>query len=296
MRLGVFTGSAKMVVLPFDCHNHVHMGPSDPLDALLPVGAARDAPAALGGMAIMSTQPSDFERVHELAKELPKLRPGTEIVECFGVHPWFLHNVKDWEIEKGESRPRWLIDLEDVLLEHPSAVVGEIGLDGFHFDGISGKLCSPMDRQVEAFELQLELASRYDRPVSIHAVQAFGQLMECLSRVKKKSKLPPRIYFHAFGGKSGTVDQLLALCGREPGRVYFGFASVINFRSPKTADLVRKIGLERLVLETDHEDAKYVPASIVECIDFLAAALHLKPAHVIEQTTLNARDLYGLDA
>lgn len=57
--------------------------------------------------------------------------------------------------------------------------------------------------------------------------------MQALSNLKKKktshlNPLPPRMYFHAFGGRVGTVDQLLALCGREKGKVYFGFAPVIS--------------------------------------------------------------------
>jgi len=39
-----------------------------------------------------------------------------------------------------------------------------------------------------------------------------------------------------------------------PAKVYYGFAPFANFRSPKTADVARKIGIDRLVLETDYEN------------------------------------------
>jgi TatD DNase family protein len=151
-----------------------------------------------------------------------------------------------------------------------------------------------MDSQVKAFEAQMEVAARLDRPVSIHAVQCMGQLLASLAKLKKSHGLPPKVYFHAFSGKPATVDQLIALCGTRPGQVYFGFAAVINFRSPKTAEVIRKVGLDRLVLETDHEDAALVPDSMELGIDLISKALNEPRETVIERTTRNAFNLYGL--
>jgi Tat protein secretion system quality control protein TatD with DNase activity len=300
-----------MTLLPFDSHNHVHMGPSPPMQALLASSATLDKPGTpsigipLCGMAIMSTHPRDYERVLDLATTLPKEVPGTRIVPCLGVHPWFLNELTkdDWEIQSAVSLlPRWIIELEHELVNNPQAIVGEIGLDGFHFDYETKELKSPMETQIEAFRLQLELASRLERPVSIHSVRSYGPLMDTLSIVKKgttntrNSNLPPKLYFHAFGGKAATVDQLTALCGRETGKVYFGFAPVVNFKSPKTADLIRKVGLDRLVIESDHEDAALVPESIKEGVRFIAQALEQDESVVIDQTTRNAYDLYSIIA
>jgi TatD DNase family protein len=296
-----------MQLLPFDSHNHVHMGASPPMYALLE--KSKPHSVCLSGMSIMSTQPQDYEQVEQLSNELPRQFPGVQVVPCFGVHPWFLHVLTedDWspeacskeELTASQSDdaqvPCWIIELEQMLRRNPHAIVGEIGIDGFHFDPTTKELVSPLDKQAIALCWQLELAVKLERPVSIHAVKSFGVLFDCLTRVKKKMKrLPPTMYFHAFGGKEGIVDQLTALCGREPGRVYFGFAPVVNFRSPKTAVVVEKVGLARLVLESDHEDAALVPDSIAECVRFLADVLNEDEGVIIEQTTRNAFDLYNL--
>jgi len=302
-------------MLPFDSHNHVHMGGNPPFHALLPVttttlvGTTSMIPSppplpapALSGMAIMSTHPRDYDPVLQLTTELPAVMPGVRIVPGLGLHPWFLHEVDPtlWDSctsggdkDENNHKPKWLQELEERLLANPHAIVGEIGLDGFHFDPVTQQLTTPMDVQVKAFRLQMELAFQLQRPVSIHAVHSFGQLMETLSALKKLRQLPPRIYFHAFGGKIGTVDQLLALCAGRP--IYFGFAPIINFRSPKTADLVRKIGIDRLLLESDHEDADLIPEDIVRCIDFMATALGVSAEYVVERTTANAYDFYELN-
>jgi Tat protein secretion system quality control protein TatD with DNase activity len=263
------------------------MGPSPPLNAF--------SGGRLGGVAIMSTHPRDFPLVKELAVSLPTAFPGVKVVPCYGVHPWFLHELHEDSCNQSAD-DSWLKELEQLVRTTPGAVVGEIGLDAFHFDGETGELTSSIENQVKAFEAQMEIAARLRRPVSIHAVQCFGPLMVALSKLKKSSHgLPPKVYFHAFGGKVGTIDQLLAVCGRQPGQVYFGFAPVVNFRSPKTATVIRKVGLSRLVLETDHEDANLVPGSMEQGISLIADALHLSQDEVVEQTTRNAYDLYSLE-
>ena len=216
---------------------------------------------------------------------------------CYGVHPWFLHDIDedDWKIVDDTSQPLWITQLERLIKDTPEATVGEIGLDGFHFDPDTQDLTSSMEKQVEAFEAQMMIAARHQRPVSIHAVQCFGPLLTSLAKLKKSSSgLPPKVYFHAFGGKLGLIDQLTALCGRQPGKVYFGFAPVINFRSNKTFDVIRRVGLERLVLETDHEDAACVPESMNQGVSLIAQALDEPEETVVATTTKNAMDFYKL--
>lgn len=290
-----------MKSLPFDCHNHVHMGPSEPLRALMAPSATtlNDPVVVVRGMAVMSTHPRDYANVLNLTHQLPQLlRSGVRIVPGFGVHPWWLHELtdRDWQRSNKFDPPKWIKDLEETILTNPDSIVGETGLDGFHFDPSTNNLTSPMENQIEAFRLQMELAARLQRPVSLHSVQSFGPLLNTLSELKKSTVgLPPKIYFHAFGGKVGTVDQILAICGRRPGQCYFGFAPVVNFRSHKTADVIRKVGIERIVLETDHEDAALVPNSLIDGIRFIADALELSDIQeVVDRTTENAFELYGL--
>jgi TatD DNase family protein len=327
--------SVVMRLLPFDSHNHVHMGPSPPLAALLSNGMLdgqdgggealrqhlssssflRPTPVILRGMALMSTHPRDYKSVLQLSIDLPRQVGSNyqvEVVPCLGVHPWFLHELSDADLAPASLLPEagvdddatatvttaspkaaWLAELEELLFLNPNAIVGEIGLDGFHFDPTTKDLVSPMDRQVEAFRWQLELAARLRRPVSVHCVQAFGSMMQVLSDAKRQRLLPPKLYFHAFGGKAGTLQQLLSICaGRD---MYFGFASIVNFRSPKTPEVVRVVGLDRLLLESDHEDAALVEGSLQEAVRYYSLALEVSEEQVIEATTRNAARFYGLE-
>ena len=389
---------------PFDAHNHIHMGPSQPIQALLGnsnVGRNVDGVVMLDGMAIMSTHPRDYSRVLDLCyNTLPqgilqnhnnqqqddnnsndevnaKLPlPMPIFVPCIGVHPWFVNELTDvdWELvdsssifldDDGDGNdvdskltqvPRWIYDIHNLVTtpppppletvtgptlsthHHQPPIIGEIGLDKFQYHPVTKELVCPMEKQIQALYYQLCLATQLHLPVSIHCVHAMGPIMTTLHDVQKDmgGKLPPKLYFHAFGGKEATVDQILSFVDKSnkalkkkkkkmkpreiqdaesstvstssslspsssttattttTTAVYFGFAPVINFRSPKTMNVIRKIGLEKLVLETDHEDSKYVLQSMEDSIKYLSQALDVTPTEIILQTTKNAYDLYGI--
>jgi len=115
---------------------------------------------------------------------------------------------------------------------------------------------------------------------------------------------PPIIYFHSFGGKPAVIDQLDALLGRSTtldngetvlgSQLYFGFAPVINFRSPKTSEVIKKVGISRLVLETDLEDYTDLVNDLHRAVGFVAEALNIDPDTVVEQTFRNSKELYNI--
>ncbi len=303
--------------LPFDAHNHIHMGPTLSRKGICSAGIDTERGIAIGscnseyyenganllkylsGMAVMSTHPRDFPKVLQLA-----LESENKIIPCIGVHPWFLHDLldEDWKPARLESMnstksyPRWIATMEELLMEHPNMPVGEIGLDGFHFDSVTKDLTTPMERQIQALELQLELATRHQRPVSLHCVRAIGPLMNTISKVQKSShgKLPPALYFHAFGGKAATVSQLVKTLEKQKATsLFFGFAPVINFDSHKTVQVIQEVGLDRLVLETDHEDAALVASSMELGLQVISKALEVSEDFLIQQTNHNVCRLYG---
>lgn len=306
-----------------------------------------------------------------------------KILPCLGVHPWFLHELQpdDWDMVPSSSPsssvsleqemlmiPKWVANLEVYLINNPHVVVGEIGLDNFHFDPNTKELTTSMDRQIDAFRYQLQLATKHRRSVSVHCVRAMGKIMDTINDVASVNAnankhqdpnhnvdsssrytnllLPPRIYFHAFGGKPSTATQLIRTIekikpkkqkkkyisstkshqdGVNPGnssrdssrhddcaddgnsytssttKVYFGFAPLINFNnknssspSTKTMEVIREVGIHRLVLETDHEDILNIKPSMKIGIDMISNALDVTPEELIRITNNNVNDLYNI--
>ena len=105
---------------------------------------------------------------------------------------------------------------------------------------------------------------------------------------------------HAFGGNPSIVDQVNAICCKDNKNsnnsnqceVFYGFAPVINFRSPKTADTIRKVGNDQLVIESDLEDYSNVVQDLRSNVRFVANALGLEFDQVLDKTNKNAKRLY----
>jgi Tat protein secretion system quality control protein TatD with DNase activity len=404
-KINLLNQNSVMLMLPFDCHNHIQLGewdtgsvtivPPSPIQSQHQNKDAdiyhfiRESVPNCCGMALMSTHPRDFDFIHRLSyysitgsisgnvsgsiatdfdssssssdiehhNQIEEHQPQQQqlhhqqeehrlpfrIIPAFGVHPWFIHELtdEDWlpmtegnvtsTIEHSGDRPRWTYEIECFLRNNPTAIVGEIGLDRFHFtvtDDATGttnnsnntntntkELTTPIQQQIKVFQAQVELAMRYQRPVCIHCVQAFGSLFDVLAEIKNThhQTLPNKIYFHAYGGKLNTIAQLISFCeGKTPKtkqetsstttrttsrhctKCYFGFAPVVNSRSHKTPDIIRAIGLSRLLLETDLEDVTLVSQSLKDGIQYIAEALGIDETTVIEQTTKNAIEFYHL--
>ena len=221
----------------------------------------------ISGMAMMATHPRDFSTLLDLEREFSNTGESARfsttdeltLLPCIGVHPWFLHELnpdEDWIMVPSpqlkaagtnseasmivsppeETVPKWIANIESLLIENPHLPVGEIGLDNFHFDPVTKELTTSIELQIEALKLQLRVATKYHRPVSLHCVRAMGPLMDSLEEIAEENYqrlserwndndevllcegssvslenhvLPPRLYFHAFGGKAGTATQLI---------------------------------------------------------------------------------------
>ena len=136
--------AAAIAALRFDSHCHALSDAS----ALL-------AGAAQGGVCMVSTCEPDWVAAAAAGDECGGCR------YALGVHPWFVHLQADG----------WEARLRDALVRHPSAAVGEVGLDRFRLD-------APFESQVGAFTAQLALAAELRRPLIVHCVRADGVLLD----------------------------------------------------------------------------------------------------------------------
>jgi Tat protein secretion system quality control protein TatD with DNase activity len=307
----------QVVLLPFDAHNHVQLSPT-------PWSLERKTTVqrSLCGMAVMSTHPRDFAKVLDMAMSPSRNDESSSasssssssfcVVPCLGVHPWFVHELleDDWTLTTSRTAkkngtlsttpitttrevPRWVANLEDMILQNSHVMVGEIGLDKFHFDLVTRQLTTPLPKQIEAFRYQLELAMVYHRPVSIHCVRAIGPLMETLHHVIRQRKDTyrnewqlPKLYFHAFGGKAATANQIITTLDK--------LSPTTSTTTNTSSSLSSTVGLDRLVLETDLEDLQQVPSSMARGIAKISEALDVTEQELIAATSANARDLYNL--
>lgn len=127
---------------------------------------------------------TDFES-SKSAVDLAEKYEG--IYACIGIHP-----INDFD-ENSD------ISLFSELIKHPKVVtVGECGLDFYH-----AKKETDYERQKNLFLAQISFAVAHNKPVMIHARDAYEEILEILEPMKKDygAKLRGNVHFFA-----GTVD------------------------------------------------------------------------------------------
>jgi TatD DNase family protein len=147
------------------------------------------------------------------------------IYATVGYHP---HNA-------GKADARDLESLRTLTSEPKVVAWGEIGLDFF-------RRHSPPEKQVKAFERQLDIASEQGLPVIIHDRDAHKDLLSIL----KSRKRQYRGVIHCF---SGNYDLAMALI--ELG-FYISFPGTVTYKNAVEIQVAAtKIPLDRLMVETD---------------------------------------------
>lgn len=187
----------------------------------------------------------DYENVEEIIKEMEDniiiasavdLETSKEVVELcnkyknvygtIGFHPT---ELDDYSNEK-------LLELERLLENKEIVGIGEIGLD-YHY----GK--DDMELQKEVFIKQIKLADKYSLPIVVHSRDAALDTYEILKEYKTENM---KIDMHCYS-YSLEMAELFINMG-----IKLGIGGVLTFKnSSKLKEIVKKISLENILLETD---------------------------------------------
>ncbi len=141
-----------------------------------------------------------------------------------GIHPWHISPC--------------CFPLELKLMEGISGMknflaIGECGLD---------KLAeTSWDLQNEVLIEQVKLSEKIHKPIIIHCVKAFQEILNIRNQLKCKQKW----IFHGFQGNTLTALQLIQQ------DCYLSFGKALLENRPKTKEALQNIPLDKVFLETD---------------------------------------------
>jgi len=167
-----------------------------------------------------------FELVTLMAHEnvYPDNLPGRTYTA--GIHPWYLNN---------DNHNQLLEFIHQSAGNSNLAAIGEAGFD---------KLRGPsMELQRLAFEEQVVIAGKHRKPLVIHCVKSWDELLASHRNLKPETTW----LVHGFRGKKELASQLLSR-GMYIS-LWFDFAL-----RPESADLIRFLPGDRIFLETDGAD------------------------------------------
>ena len=166
-----------------------------------------------------TNNPSILELVNQYPWEFDAAIPQYSI----GIHPWYINE------ERLESD---LKIIEEKLQLKQCLALGECGLDK--------RIEVPMALQIEVFEKQIALAEKYQKPLVLHLVAAFDELIE----IKKRLKISVPIIIHGFSKNEQVAKQLIT------NGFYLSFGKYL-LRNPELKEVFQAVPNDRFFLETD---------------------------------------------
>lgn len=158
-----------------------------------------------------------------------------KILTTWGIHPWEVNVIstdqREWrnlpqldEISPFRFAP---VEMTGVF------AVGEVGLDKVHND--------TFEKQLEIFEEMIRLSESYRKPMIVHCVKAYSEIIG----MRKKTKATMPWVIHGFNSSVETMRQLLRhdIC--------ISLGEILYRNENQAVEILNNIPLERLFLETD---------------------------------------------
>jgi len=164
--------------------------------------------------------------------------------------------------------------------------IGEIGLD-YHYD-------TNKDWQRQAFIKQIELANKYNLPITIHTREAVMDVLQIL----KENPVDKKGVFHCCPFNRELVKEALKL------GYYISFSGTCTFKNAKnSAEIIDMVPNDRFTIETDSPYLAPEPnrghrndsRNLKYIVERIAAVKNLQPAEIARLAYDNANALYRID-
>lgn len=194
---------------------------------------------------------SNLENVLEIVNQYPSEFDNSISNFSIGIHPWHI-NLANLESE--------LQIIEEKIQLQNCLALGECGLDK--------RIDFPINQQAEVFEMQVFLAKKYKKPLILHCVSAYQEVIE----IKKRLQVDVPIVIHGFS-KNKEIAKSLVDNG-----FYLSFGKYL-LRNPELESVFQYIPNDAFFLETDT-----IEESILEVYK---KAFELKNINIEKQVEIN---------
>jgi TatD DNase family protein len=201
---------------------------------------------------------SSLQLINVFAQNLPL---PSEVNHCsVGIHPWHLKSINNEEC---------LMLMEQAMNQKNVLAVGECGLDR--------SIDMPFVWQERYFIKQAAMAEKHSKPLIIHCVRAFPDLIT----LKKKLKATVPWIIHGFTANEQTTKQLLKH------NFYFSIGEA-SLTHPTKKEALLLIPPNRLFLETDDRE---LPVSNIYSL--ASRLLNLEEEALESIILVNFKHLFG---
>lgn len=197
--------------------------------------------------------------VLELVNQYPWEFDATIPKYSIGIHPWYIDE------NRLESD---LKTIDEKLQFKECLALGECGLDK--------RIEVPMQLQIEVFEKQIGLAEKHQKPLVLHLVAAFQELIE----IKNRLQISVPIIIHGFSKNEQVANELLK------NGFYLSFGKYL-VRNPELESVFKSVPNDKFFLETDTIDE-----SLEEVYQLAAKYKNINIEKVIEIVNSNFNTVF----
>ena len=162
-------------------------------------------------------------QIIEIVNQYPKEINSNLPVYSVGIHPWYLNEI-DFQKE--------LLLIEKHIQSPGFKAVGECGLDK--------RIDTPLELQKKLCIPQLLLAEKYKKPIILHCVAAYQEIIQ----LKKQLKLTVPMIIHGFSKNAQVAESLIK------NGFYLSFGKYLLLNAD-LASVLKTIPPNQLFLETD---------------------------------------------
>ena len=246
-----------------DTHCHLSSEYYDDIDEVI----RENRESGVSKIIISGCDKKGIKEVFEYAKKYE------DVFLTIGYHPEEVDVISDDDLQ----------ELRSLLQSEKVVGVGEIGLD-YHY------VKDNRDKQIALFEKQLKIAEELKLPVVIHSRDSVKDTIDTLKKYKVKGVI------HCFSGSLETALIYIKMGYK------LGIGGVVTFKNSKLSEVVAKVGLSNIVLETDSpyltpvpfrskkNSSKYLKYIAQKVADVCGVSINL----VEEETMRNAQDVFDL--
>lgn len=205
------------------------------------------------------------KEVLELVKEYDNM------YGALGIHP---ETVDDYSLDDIEF-------IKNNLSNEKIVAIGEIGLD-YHYTKEN------KDEQIKLLEMQLSLAEEYNLPVIIHSRDATEDTINTLKEFNCRGTI------HSFSGSLETAKIYIKM------GYLLGVNGVITFKNCNIKDVIKEVGLDNIVLETDspyltpvpYRGMQNNPSHILDIAKFVSELYNVSLEKLSYRTNENIKRMY----
>lgn len=195
-----------------------------------------------------------------------------EIYATIGYHPDTCERINNADLKL----------LEEQIKNNKIVAIGEIGLD-YHYEKDNKEL------QKKLFTSQLDLAKKYNLPVVIHSRDAVSDTLKILKKYNLKGVM------HCFSGSYEVALEYTKLGYK------LGIGGVITFKNSNLKEVIKKIGLDNIVLETDSpylspiRGEKNDPSNILIIAKYISELFGVTLQDISLITNKNVEEVFGIN-